>query len=376
MPQSFAERVPTHTDTDPFEPQTGIPERTPEAPTRRSVMRPSLVCVSGPDLGRSFQVSNLGAVIGRGHADVVLSHTDVSRRHARISFAGYGWELEDLHSSNGTLVNGERVSGPVLLHPGDRIQVGGTVLVFAQHDELEQRVERMQRLEAMATLAGGIAHDFNNALAVILFNLEVVASSLAPAAIDGKQAVSDMEVAATAAAALAKRLLQLGRAEPLPFQHVALEPIADQAAAMARHRAADNIEIAVDVPRDLAARGSADELQQALLNLCINACDAMPDGGRVAITGRLVKLGAEAALASQLPQPGEYVELAVSDTGCGMDEATLARAFEPFFTTKRDRGTGLGLAMIHTSVRRHGGAIDVRSAPGRGTTFRMRLPRG
>ncbi|HEY1546422.1 MAG TPA: ATP-binding protein [Kofleriaceae bacterium] len=340
-------------------------------------MRPSLVCVSGPDLGKSFQVGNLGAVIGRGRVDVVLSSSDVSRRHARIGFAGYGWELEDLGSANGTVVNGARVARPTPLHPGDRVQIGRTVLVFAQHDELAQRVERMQRLEALATLAGGIAHDFNNALAVILCNLEVVASSLAPNAVDGQQAVTEMEVAATAAAALAKRLLRLGRADPMPFQRVALEPIANQAAAMTRHRAGDNIGITVDVPRDLAALGSADELQQALFNLCINACDAMPDGGRLAINGRLVKLGPEAALASQLPQPGEYVELAVSDTGCGMDEATLARAFEPFFTTKpRDRGTGLGLAMIHTSVRRHGGAIDVESTPGRGTTFRLRLPRG
>ncbi len=373
-----AERVPTQAESDdPFEPATGIPEHKPEAPTRRSIMRPSLVCVSGPDLGKSFQVGNLGAVIGRGLVDVVLTHTDVSRRHARIGFAGYGWELEDLHSANGTLVNGVRVTGPVQLHPGDRIQLGRTVLVFAQHDELEQRVRRMQGLEAMATLACGIAHDFNNALAVILCNLEIVASSLAPTAIGGQQAVVEMEAAATAAAALATRLLRLGRAEPLPFERVALEPIANQAAAMARHRAGDNVAIVVDVPRDLAALGSADELQQALLNLCINACDAMPGGGHLAITGRLVKLGPEAALTSQLPQAGEYVELAVSDTGCGMDEATLARAFEPFFTTKpRDRGTGLGLAMIHTSVRRHGGAIDVQSAPGRGTTFRLRLPRG
>jgi signal transduction histidine kinase len=376
MPYLPPERVATHADNE-LDAITGVPEHLPEAPTRRSVMRPSLVCVSGPDLGKSFPVGNLGAVIGRGRVDVVLSQTDVSRRHARVGFAGYGWELEDLHSANGTLVNGVRVTSPMPLHPGDRIQLGRTVLVFAQHDELEQRVERMQRLEALATLAGGIAHDFNNALAVILCNLEVVASSLAPGAVDGQQAVTEMETAATAAAALAKRLLRLGRAEPMPFAHVALEPIANQAAAMTRHRAGDNVSITVDVPRDLAALGSADELQQALLNLCINACDAMPGGGRLAITGRLVKLGPEAALANQLPQAGEYVELAVSDTGCGMDEATLARAFEPFFTTKpRDHGTGLGLAMIHTSVRRHGGAIDVESTPGRGTTFRLRLPRG
>jgi len=358
-----------------FDALTGQATLPTEGPTCRGVMRPSLVCVNGTDLGKTFQVGIGGAVIGRGQVDIVLTETDVSRRHARVFFHRHELQLEDLGSANGTLVNNVRVRAPVLLHAGDRIQIGRTVLVFAQHDELEQRVQRMHRLEAMATLAGGIAHDFNNALSVILCNLEVVAAAM-PAG-PGRDAVTEMELAATAAAALAKRLLRLGRAEPLPFAPVALAPLAAQTVAMARRRAASSVAVIVDVPDDLIALGSADELQQVVLNLCLNACDAMPAGGHLTIRGRPISVGREDALSSQLREAGDYVELAVSDTGCGMDEATLARAFEPFFTTKpRDRGTGLGLAMIHNSIRRHAGSIDVQSWPGRGTTFRVRIPRG
>jgi signal transduction histidine kinase len=368
MPHVPQERIATHADAEP-EPRVDA--------TFRSVMRPTVVCVSGPDIGKAFQLGLGDTVIGRGSVDISLTETDISRRHARLTFRGAGIELEDLGSSNGTELNGIRITGSVTVRAGDRIAIGRTVLVFSQHDELEQRVQRMQRLEAMATLAGGIAHDFNNSLAVILCNLEVVAAALPADAADGREAVAEMEAAATSAASLAKRLLRLGRTEPIPFALVALEPLVARTAAMARRRTHSPVALVIDVPRDLAVLGSCDELQQVVLNLCLNACDAMPEGGQLTITGGHVKVNAEDALASQLPKPGTYVELAVTDTGCGMDAATLARAFEPFFTTKpRDRGTGLGLAMIHSSVRRHGGAIDVQSVVGRGTTFRLRLPRG
>ncbi len=145
---------------------------------------------------------------------------------------------------------------------------------------------------------------------------------------------------------------------------------------MARRRAKGELKLVVDVPTELRALGSYDELHQVLLNLCINACDAMPTGGRITITGRGVAYDAKDALTKQLARAGEFVEISVADTGTGMDEATLARAFEPFFTTKpRDKGTGLGLAMIHTAVRLHGGVIEVYSEVGRGTRFRITLPR-
>jgi signal transduction histidine kinase len=142
-----------------------------------------------------------------------------------------------------------------------------------------------------------------------------------------------------------------------------------------RRQASAKISIVVTVPPELRVRGAHDELQQVLLNLYLNARDAMPNGGRFAIDGRAVQLDAGSALALQLPGAGAYIELVISDTGAGMDEATLARVFEPFFTTKPiGKGTGLGLAMVHGIVRRHGGAIGVTSQPGRGTAFTIHLP--
>ena len=346
-----------------------------DPPTYRGAVRPSLVCVSGADLGTAFRVGP-SSLIGRGAADIALAEGDVSRRHARIQVGDEGYEIEDLGSANGTIVNGQRVTSTMAIRLGDRIQIGRTVLLFAMHDELEERVARMQRLEAMATMAGGIAHDFNNALAVVMCNLDTIARALPQQEYDAHDSLAEIRAATGSATALARRLLRLGRAEPLSFGPVALEQMITQTVQMARRRTKAVIAVSVDVPPNLRALGSYDELHQVVLNLCINACDAMPRGGRLTITGHAVELDAGTALARQLAIAGDYVELVVADTGCGMDEATLLRAFEPFFTTKpRDKGTGLGLAMIHSTVRRHGGAIDVSSVVGLGTTFRLALPR-
>src|SRR3569832_963879 len=129
---------------------------------------------------------------------------------------------------------------------------------------------------------------------------------------------------------------------------------------MARRRSDAMIELALAVPTGLRVLGSHDELHKVVLNLCNTACDAMPAGGRLSITARPIELDDEGALARKLPAAGAYVELEVTDTGHGMDPETMVRAFEPFFSTKRrDRVTGLGLAIIHQPVRRHGGALEV-----------------
>jgi len=343
--------------------------------TSRGAVRPSLVCVSGADLGRSFPVKLGEIVIGRGTADIVLAESDVSRRHARFQFGDQGFEITDLGSVNGTSVNGRRIDATTPVRVGDRIQIGRTVLVFAQHDELEERVARAQRLEAMATLAGGIAHDFNNALSVVLCNIELIAMAIPGHEVEAINCVDEVRAATTAASGLARRLLRLGRAEPMSFEAVALDHLVTQTAMMARRRSDAMIELALAVPTGLRVLGSHDELHQVVLNLCNNACDAMPAGGRLSITARPIELDAEGALARQLPAAGAYVELEVTDSGHGMDPETMVRAFEPFFTTKRrDRGTGLGLAMIHQTVRRHGGAIEVESTVDVGTTFRIALP--
>jgi signal transduction histidine kinase len=347
-----------------------------DSPTTRGTVRMALVCVSGDDFGKAFRVSMAPMIIGRGNVDIALAGGESSRNHAQFRFGDNGFEIEDLKSSNGTLVNGKRIEGTARVRIGDRIQIGRTVLVFQQHDELAERVQRVQRLEAMATLAGGIAHDFNNALAVIVGNLDIVAAAIPASDAAARESMDEIQAATSSATALAKRLLRLGRGEPMSFGAVKLAPLAIQVTSMAKRRTKNPLEVAVDVPQDLRALGSHEELHQVLLNLCINAIDAMPNGGKLKITGRAVTLATDAAITRQLTGAGEFVEISVTDSGTGMDAATLARAFEPFFTTKpRDQGTGLGLAMIHITIRRHGGAIDVDSIVGKGSTFRITLPR-
>jgi len=347
----------------------------PEATARTASVQARLVCVAGADLGRTFRIEKGSTILGRGIADVALHAKDVSRKHARLQVLGEGFVLEDLESANGTFVNGIEVEGKTTVRIGDRIQLGSTILVFAHHDELEDRMHQLQRLEAMAALAGGMAHDFNNALAVIVGTLDLMELRLPPQT-ELRDMVNEMKTAASSATSLARRLLRLGRTEPLDFEPVALAPLVQRTVAMMRRQLGARISIVVDVPIELVVLGSQEELHQVLMNLVINARDAMPDGGTLRIEACAVTFDRGQAATHHLPSKGEYVEVQVVDTGIGMDERTLARAFEPFFTTKPPgEGTGLGLAMIHSIVRRHGGAIVAESSPRAGTTFRIWLPR-
>ena len=347
-----------------------------DAPTGRGLLRTCLVCVSGDDLGRSVGVGFQPIVIGRGRGDLSLSASDISRHHARISPDPDGYVLEDLGSANGTFLGGVQVTRPTRVQIGDRIQLGKTVLVFSHFDELEERMQHLQRLEAMGTMAGGIAHDFNNALAVILGNLDMVAEGLPPDAALAHECLAAIRGSATSAANLARRLLRLGSKEPLTIGAVGLTALIEQTLLMVRRRARAKHAIEIEVDPGLTVLGSFDELHQLLVNLYFNAFDAMPNGGRLRVSAHAVELDANEALLHQLATAGSYVELLVEDNGCGMDPVTRDRAFEPFFTTKpRGKGTGLGLAMIHGTVRRHGGGIELESEPGVGTVFRIFLHR-
>ncbi len=347
-----------------------------DAPTGRDAVLLSLVCVTGADLGRTFRIGFSPLIIGRGGVDIELTTTDVSRRHARISVGDRGFQLEDLGSANGTFLNGARVSSAIPLRVGDHVQIGNTVFVFAQRDELEERMRRVQRLEAMSTLAGGLAHDFNNTLSVIVANLDFIEESLPPDATDAREALVAIRNSALSGSALAKRITRLGSTDQLTFAVVPLSSLVEQTVAMSRRQFGTSVTLSTNIEENLAVLGSYEELHQVLMNLLLNARDAMPDGGKARVEGRAIHCDAAQAIARDLPAAGDYVELSVIDAGTGMDEATLARAFEPFFTTKpRNKGTGLGLAMIHASVRRHGGAIEVDSKVGRGTTFRLLFQR-
>jgi signal transduction histidine kinase len=228
----------------------------------------------------------------------------------------------------------------------------------------------------------GVLHDFRNTLAVIQVNTELLAQHLrehSPDDATAAELLAGIALAAGSAHQITQRILTTARREP-PAQAAAvgLREIIDDVIVMVRQRLDGDSPVRIDVVVDphLRVRARRADLQHALLNLVLNARDAMPAGGRIEISARPLALEHGDAARRDVA-PGRYVELAVADSGTGMDEATRARALEPFFTTKpAHQGTGLGLSAVHDCVRAHGGGIEVASHPGEGTCVHLLLPDG
>ncbi len=336
-----------------------------------------LIVLAGRETGRRYRLSG-SLVLGRSdECDVQLDDTRVSRRHASLTRDGDRWILEDLGSRNGTLVNGERLAGPRALAFGDRVQLSPeTVLVFAREDPLEDRLLHLQQMEVIGQLAAGIAHDFNNLLSVIAAGVSHVAA-LDPSTplgdADVRECVDDIRSAAQRAGELTGRLLTIARRDSGGIgsskQRVDVSALAEEVLALVRRTFDRSIRIESRIDAGLVVVGDYAALHQVLMNLCINARDAMPDGGTIWVTAEASRVpGAPAG-------PAPPVVITVRDTGEGMDEQTRARVFEPFFTTKaRGTGSGLGLATAYEVVTSHGGGIEVESVKGQGATFTVRLP--
>jgi PAS domain S-box-containing protein len=246
----------------------------------------------------------------------------------------------------------------------------------AHRVRLEQQVRVSQKLEAVGTLAGGIAHDFNNLLVVILNYTQFALQAL----VEGDPMRADLiEVhrAGERAAALTRQLLAFSRKQLLSPARLDLNAVASGLEKMLRRIVGEDIELVTQFAPNLGqVMADAGQLEQVLMNLVVNARDAMPQGGRLTIATVNVELGSGDARDGVDVKPGPYVQLTVTDSGCGMDAETMARVFEPFFTTKeKGRGTGLGLSTTYGIVKQSGGYVWVASEPGRGTTFTIQLPR-
>ncbi len=336
--------------------------------------RPCIIVLAGDSPGRALGIES-GAIIGRGpEATMRFPHDDVSRKHALIRVVEEGvFELEDLQSRNGVRVNGVPVRRQALRF-GDRLTIGNSVLLlFTQRDGLEEQLLRSQRLESLGRLAGGIAHDFNNLLGTVLTNIAFL-RSLDPASTLGQEDIvetlEDSEAALRRAADLTSQLLGFARRGKYNEQPIDVSQLIEDVARLIRRTASRPLQIFVDVAPALTVLGDGTQLHQALMNIFINARDAMPTGGTIEVTARIGEQDR-----SSLVKSREHIVIEIRDEGIGMDEETANRAFEPFFTTKDvGKGTGLGLAMVYGIVQNHGGDVQVESAVGVGTTMRISLP--
>jgi nitrogen-specific signal transduction histidine kinase len=240
---------------------------------------------------------------------------------------------------------------------------------------LEDQLRQAQKMEAVGQLAGGIAHDFNNLLTVITGYSEVLLNDLS-ATDPSRPSIREIRKSAERAAMLTSQLLAFSRRQILQPIVLDLNTLVPDNVRMLRRLIGEHIEIVTELEPGLApVKSDPGQVNQALLNLAVNARDAMPSGGKLTIRTANVVLYEPDVKAYPEVKPGAYTRLSVADTGCGMTPETMARIFEPFFTTKEEgKGTGLGLAMVYGFVKQSDGHITVRSEVGRGTTFDIHLP--
>ncbi|HEU5261858.1 MAG TPA: PAS domain S-box protein [Gemmatimonadales bacterium] len=293
----------------------------------------------------------------------------LTQRQGAGSFSGFRHRRKD-----GTLIDVDIESQPIEFagRPA-RLVLARDVTARRQ---LEDQLRQSQKMEAVGQLAGGIAHDFNNLLTAILGSTQLLLH-VTPPGDPRREDAEEIQNAGIRAAELTRQLLAFSRRQVLAPKVLDVNAVVSSMDRMLRRLIGEDIELVTQLATDLdSVSADPGQLEQVLLNLAVNARDAMPRGGRLTIETANVALTAEYAERHHRMPPGAYVLLAVSDTGVGMDEATQAHLFEPFFTTKEvGKGTGLGLATVYGIVKQSGGYIWVYSEPERGTTLKVYLPR-
>jgi len=323
-----------------------------------------------------------GEVIGRHVADVIVPPLQRdAHRHGLQHFLETGegpilnrrLELVALRR-DGTEVAVELAVAPIRL--GQSWIFSAFIRDISERNQLEQQLRQSQKMEAVGRLAGGIAHDFNNLLTAIFGYADLLAEDLPPGSA-AQADVTEIRTAATRASALTRQLLAFSRQQVLQPVVLNLNDVVGDLQNMLQRMLGEDVELQAHFAADLGnTRADQGQIEQVLLNLVVNARDAMPTGGKLTIETGNVALDEHYAQTHRPVVPGRYVMVAVSDTGVGIDPATQTRIFEPFFTTKEaGKGTGLGLATAYGIVKQSGGYIWVYSEVGRGATFKIYLPR-
>ena len=260
---------------------------------------------------------------------------------------------------------------------GRRIDEGFEAFIedVTERHRLEDRLRQAHKLEAIGRLAGGVAHDFNNALTIILGFADMIAMQIGPDKPMGHD-LAEIRRAAEHAAGLTNQLLAFSRQQPLDLTIIDLNTLVRESCSMAQRLIGETIRVqTVLVTEVCPLKADRAQLQQVLMNLAVNARDAMPDGGTLVIETGMVTIAEHSVTGPQPLEPGRYARLSVCDTGIGMDDVTTRQIFEPFFTTKEvGKGTGLGLATVYGIVQQLGGSIFVESAVNGGTRFDLYFP--
>jgi PAS domain S-box-containing protein len=321
-------------------------------------------------------------VIGKRLEDLALTTPDDEEAFMRMMgalLAGGARRNVDIcrvYNRNGEVLHCEWYNSALISADGRLVSILSLVHDMTDRAQLQEQFLQAQKMETVGRLAGGIAHDFNNLLTVILSYAELAQEAVDPGD-PLHEDLAEVRRAARRAAELTSRLLTFARKQIIQPQPLDLNAQLIEIDKLLRRLIGEDIEL-VFIPAQQPTRVYADagQIEQVVVNLVVNARDAMPGGGRLIIETAAVELDAEYANRHLSVDPGSYVMLAVSDTGIGMDSATRARIFEPFFTTKASgKGTGLGLPTCYGIVKQHGGHIHVYSEVGEGSTFRIYLPR-
>jgi signal transduction histidine kinase/ActR/RegA family two-component response regulator len=266
---------------------------------------------------------------------------------------------------------------PIRTADGELLGAGSVVMDLTAHKRLESQLLQSQKMEAVGRLAGGVAHDFNNVLTAISGFGQFALSALDDGNAEVRDDIQQVLDAADRAASLTRQLLAFSRQQVLQPHVLNMNGVVNGLSRMLERLIGEDVRlVAKPAPKLSAVKADPSQLEQVLVNLVVNARDAMPNGGTLVIETANVELDTAYASTHEGVSAGPYVMLAVTDTGIGMDAATRGRAFDPFFTTKPSgKGTGLGLATVYGIVRQSGGSVDIYSEPGHGTTFKVYLPR-
>ncbi len=289
--------------------------------------------------------------------------------------AGRDWRGEFLNKAkDGRLFWESAVISPIKDTKGRITHLLAVKEDVTHRKQLEEQLRQAQKMEAIGQLAGGIAHDFNNILAAMTMHLSMMQQNPL-LTMDLKESLAEVENETTRAANLTRQLLTFSRRQVARAAPLDLTGLIHDLLRMLRRLLGENIEVLFSNSCGPAwVRADAGMMEQVVMNLCINARDAMPKGGTLTLCNTLVELKGESKPDSD-SRPGNFVCLAIGDTGCGMDETILSKIFEPFFSTKEvGKGTGLGLATVYGIVKQHGGWVEVESKVGEGSLFRVYLP--